>query len=278
MNSVSRELLDQRGRGLPERLRRLRAHATGAAARPPVPAPARAGRGRRRGVTSSPWVFASSRNRSVLATRAPLSEARRLWKTLEDRRAGGRGRDLAAVEVGVAAVQQPAVAGVDGDAGVAARVADERDQRHLDVDAGQDPHALEAEPAVAARLGAVLGPARAVLEVGAAVARSLVQARVQRRRQLRREDVDLGIGEVGQAAGMVDVEVGGDDVPYVGRRRSRAPRPGRRPSPAAAAAAGAGRGRAAQAGPGCARRRSQSRCRRGSGRRSSRSAGSGRPR
>ena len=59
----------------------------------------------------------------------------------------------------------------------------------------------------------VLDPARVVAPVGAPdVAQLFVEARVQRRRELGAEDVDLGPGEVGQPAGVVGVEVGGDDV------------------------------------------------------------------
>ena len=53
--------------------------------------------------------------------------------------------------------------------------------------------------------------------VGAAdVAQPLVQLRVQGRLELRREDVDVGVGEVGQPAGVVEVEVGDRDVADVG--------------------------------------------------------------
>ena len=48
--------------------------------------------------------------------------------------------------------------------------------------------------------------------MGAEVARAVAQARVHRGVELAREDVDLGLGEVGQAAGVVGVEVGGDDL------------------------------------------------------------------
>ena len=55
----------------------------------------------------------------------------------------------------------------------------------------------------------------AVLPVGAEVARPVAQPRVQRRVELGGEDVDLGLGEVGQTAAVVGVEVGGDDVAHV---------------------------------------------------------------
>ena len=39
------------------------------------------------------------------------------------------------------------------------------------------------------------------------------------------EGVDLGVGEVGQAAGMVEVEVGAGDVAHVGRVEAQAADP-----------------------------------------------------
>ena len=56
-----------------------------------------------------------------------------------------------------------------------------------------------------------------VLPVGAAdVAQAVAERGVERRLELGREQVDLGLGEVGQAAGVVEVEVGGDDLADVG--------------------------------------------------------------
>ena len=64
---------------------------------------------------------------------------------------------------------------------------------------------------------------------------------MQRRLELGGEHVDLGLGEVGQAAGVVEVEVGGDDVADVAggeaerlelrqrRRLDSRPRPHQRP-------------------------------------------------
>ncbi len=46
---------------------------------------------------------------------------------------------------------------------------------------------------------------------------------IERRVHLGPEDVDLGVREVAEAAGVVAVEVGEDDVADVGRARSRAP-------------------------------------------------------
>src|SRR5581483_2261541 len=80
---------------------------------------------------------------------AAAVEGRRGRERAQARRAGRGIRDLAAVEVGVPAVEEPAALAADGDAGVAARVPGERHERHLRAAAGQHAHALEAEPAVA---------------------------------------------------------------------------------------------------------------------------------
>ena len=67
-------------------------------------------------------------------------------------RALARGAHVAAVEVGIAAVQQPVSIALDGDPGVPEAVAREGDHQHLRVAAGQHAHALEAEPLVATEL------------------------------------------------------------------------------------------------------------------------------
>ncbi len=71
---------------------------------------------------------------------------------------------------------------------------------------------LEAEPLVA--FAVVADPVRAVLPVGTGeVAGPVAQAAVRSAASSsRREDVDLGVREVGQPAGVVGVQVGGDDV------------------------------------------------------------------
>ena len=135
---------------------------------------------------------------------------------LEDgqaRRAVGRGLDLAVVEVGVTAVQQPAVLVAHGDRGVATGVADQRDHQDLGVDAGEHPDALKAEPRVAVHLVGL--PLRAVGEVAARIAHPVAQARMNRGLVLRLERVDFGLREVWEPAGVVEVEVGAGDVPNV---------------------------------------------------------------
>ena len=72
--------------------------------------------------------------------------------------------------------------------------------------------------------------------VNAEIARALAQARPKGGAQLGLEQVDIGVGEVGKAAGVVGVEVGDDDVTDIagleaerldlGQRRFVEPRPG----------------------------------------------------
>ncbi len=119
------------------------------------------------------------------------------------------------MEESVAAVKQPALALLDGDAGVPARVAEQRHEHDLGLYAGQYAHALKAEPVVA--FGPVLDPFRAVRPVHGDVALAFAQARFQRGPQLRREHVHLGLGEVRQPAGVVDVEMRSDDLADVAR-------------------------------------------------------------
>ena len=120
-------------------------------------------------------------------------------------------------------MQHPAVAVADGDAGVPARVADERDQQNLGIDARQHADALEAEPLVA--VDVVHRPLRPVGEVAARIARTVEQLRIDRGFVLGTEGVDLGAGEVGQAAGVIEVEVGAGDVAHVGRVEAHAADP-----------------------------------------------------
>ncbi len=59
-------------------------------------------------------------------------------------------------------------------------------------------------------------PAWPVLPVDVEVAQLVLEHGVQRRVELGREDVHLRLGEVGQAAGVVGVEMGDDDPAHVG--------------------------------------------------------------
>src|SRR5215472_11990166 len=108
------------------------------------------------------------------------------------------GAEFAVVVVGVAAMQQPAVAGPHRDTGVARGMPAERDQpdvwrQALRLDGG------EPEP-VLAWLGGVCNPLRAVSPVRRAVAEA--RRLGGRGVQFRSKDVDLGVWEVGKAAAM----------------------------------------------------------------------------
>ena len=103
----------------------------------------------------------------------------------------------------------------DGHARVSEGVAGERDQQDLGVARGQGLDAVEPEPLLARDL--VLDPAGSMSPVGRDVALAFAPTRVHRRLQLAPEQVDFGLGEVGQAAGMVEVEVGGDHMAHVVR-------------------------------------------------------------
>ena len=80
---------------------------------------------------------------------------------------------------------------------------------------GQDAHAVESEPLVAADV--VLDPAGTVGPVRGDVARALAPARVHRGIELGAEHVDLGVGKVRQASRVVEVEMRRDDVAHVAR-------------------------------------------------------------
>ena len=143
--------------------------------------------------------------RRLVGGRGPLEGPQR-------RRTPPRTLEVTAVEVGVAGVEQPPATGASyGDTGVAATVTVERD--HDDV----VPDRLggrEAEPLVAA--GAVLDPVRAVPPLGLEVPRAVAERGVEGGVQLGPVDVDAGVREVREAAGVVEVEVGDDDVAHVG--------------------------------------------------------------
>ncbi len=95
------------------------------------------------------------------------------------------------------------------------RMPDQRHQQDLVAAAGQGADAVEAEPALALRL--VDLPFGAMGEMRRAVARLLAEAGpVHRGVVLGGEDMHLGIREVGQAAGMVQVQVGHHDMTHVG--------------------------------------------------------------
>ena len=96
---------------------------------------------------------------------------------------------------------------------MAAGVADQRHHRDLRVEAGQQAHAVESEPLVA--VDVVLDPLGSVAPLRRDVAGAVAKRRIQSRCELWGKDVHLGGREVAEAAGVVDVEVGRDDMAHV---------------------------------------------------------------
>ena len=137
----------------------------------------------------------------------------------ETRGAVRGGLDLAAVEVGVAAVEKPAVVMPHGDRGVSTGVARQRHDQDLGIDTRQRADGLEAHPFVA--FDVVRLPVRAMFEEVLDVSGPLFQARALDRLHLGSPHVNLGAGEVRESAGMVDVEVSGNDPANVARREPK---------------------------------------------------------
>lgn len=125
--------------------------------------------------------------------------------------------ELAVVVERVADVQDPSVAGVDGDGGVAAGVTRQVDEHDAGRDLGEFLGAWEAAPGLGS-LRCVLDQPRTMLSLCWSVA-SLLGAglRMHGGEGLGGGEVDLCPGEVGQATDVVGVEVGQDDMAYVVR-------------------------------------------------------------
>ena len=111
-------------------------------------------------------------------------------------------------------MQQPAVSGVNRDAGMAPGVSRQRDhhdaRRYLDELLGRS----ESAPLLTVR--GVLDDLGSVGPLDRAKAKLLPTRRcLQRSERLPGSDVDLGIGKIGDAADVVAVEVSNDDVAHV---------------------------------------------------------------
>ena len=166
---------------------------------------------------TSPRRFrASSRSRFwIRQSRSLVDIDDRLEPPQAQRRAASCGRDLRMVEIGVAAMQQPAVSGPHGDAAMAAGVAGEGDQQNVLAGAWQRPHAGEAEPVLAVRFDR--RPFRHAGELRGAVSIAFHQRRrVHRCSELGREHMHARAGKVGKAARVIEVEMGRHDVTDVG--------------------------------------------------------------
>jgi len=118
-------------------------------------------------------------------------------------------------EIGVAAVQQPAVADPDRDAAMAARMAGKGNEENVASGARQRPHAGEAVPIFS--VGFDRRPFRHAGKLDSAVAVALDQRRrVQRRLEFGRVDMHARPWKVGEAARVIEVEMGRHDVAHVG--------------------------------------------------------------
>ena len=139
-------------------------------------------------------------------------------------------------------MEEPAVAGADRHAAMAARVAGQGDEQNLVAGPRHRPDGAEAEPVLAARLDR--RPAGDMRQLRGEVAGALAQGRRAAPRELGGIDVDGRVGKVGEAPGVVEVEVGRHDVADVGDAKAEVgdlaqrrlgdvePRPDQRPEQA----------------------------------------------
>ena len=122
---------------------------------------------------------------------------------------------LAPVEVGVAGVQDPACAGVDRHPRMAPGVPGQLDHQDFGRKSLERPHGLEAEPGLPA---CGVGPPvanRVELRRAIAAPRDEAPPPSLRRLALARQHVDRGLREVLDTVGVVEVEMGEDDVAHV---------------------------------------------------------------
>ena len=136
-----------------------------------------------------------------------------------DGRYAGMAVEGATVVERVARVQQPPAAGIHGDGGVAAGVTGKCDEDDPGCDGVELLGGGEPLPRVPGRV--VLDDLRVVRPLSRAVAHLLPPGRgPDRPGGFGGGDVDLGVGEIGQAAGVVKVEVGEDNVPDIGAAKA----------------------------------------------------------
>ena len=128
---------------------------------------------------------------------------------------------LVAVEIGVAGVQQPAPVVLDGDAGMARGVAGQGDHQNFRRQAGQVAHAGEAVPSLAP--GLVEMPIADALPLRRTVAAPTDEAvALALRIPLPLQHMDLGLGKVVQAAGVVEIQMGQHDMADIARTKTQA--------------------------------------------------------
>jgi hypothetical protein len=121
---------------------------------------------------------------------------------------------LVSVEIGVAGMKQPSVPLAHGDAAMATGVARQRNEQDVVTDTFEGSHGWEAEPLFPLFL--IDGPARLVGPLVAMVAALFHDSPgPDDGSVLVGENVDDGIWKVGQAPGMIDVQMGRNDVPDI---------------------------------------------------------------
>jgi hypothetical protein len=120
------------------------------------------------------------------------------------------GSDFSPMEVGVAAVEKPAVARVHGDGSVTRAVANDRYEEDFWGEPLERPHAVEPVPCFARGL---IGGHGRVFELGVDVARVLAP---QCGIFLWPVDMHSGFRKIHDAAGVVEIQVSQDDVAHVG--------------------------------------------------------------
>ena len=179
---------------------------------------------------------------AVGEARRPVRVDERLERPQRERRLAAFRRNLGVVEIGVPAMEEPAVLGPDGDAAMTSRMAGQGHQEHVVAPARQRAHAVKSEPFVPAGLDK--RPVRYGGELRRKVAHALSQGRVLRRAQFGPERVHGRRREIAKAARVVEIEMSRHDVTHVGHAEAEVgdlpqrrlgdpePRPGRRPEQA----------------------------------------------
>lgn len=157
------------------------------------------------------------RTQPVLAVPAlPIIDGGEPLEKAQARRAPRRNVHLPVMEVGVAGVEDPAVVRPNGDAAMAAGMADERHEEDV---VGDGPDALEAHPPIPLEL--MDHPMGFVGEMDRPVPALLLEGGPGHgRRVLVHMDVHRRVGEVGDPAGVVEIQVRGHQVAHVLRIES----------------------------------------------------------
>ena len=121
---------------------------------------------------------------------------------------------FAVVEIGVAGMQLPAVRAVYRDPGMADRVPGERHHQDFRRQSGQIAHAFEPEPALAR--GAIAAPFDGIVPLSRPVAVAIERRQAQGRgAQFGIHHMHGRVREILDAAGMVEIEMGQDDVAHI---------------------------------------------------------------